>query len=110
MDSYFNFLELDKIDIKELLPLNKAVGINNKSLNHFLVNRDHPIRKLIRKPLQISFLRNTVLNSNVVEKIKNRNKKEMEYTPMTIDEKAFCDKYFKEDLIKLKENFGIEFG
>lgn len=109
MDSYFEFLGLDKIKIKELLAQNKAAGVKNKTLNKFLVNRDHPIRKLISKPLQISFLRNIILNSNVVEKIKSRNKEEMVYKGLTKEEITFCENYFQEDLIKLKKDFGIEF-
>ncbi len=109
MNSYFDFLGLDKIEIEKLLAKNEAAGVKNKTLNKFLVNRDHPIRRLISKPLQISFLRNIVLNSNVVEKIKNKNKEEMGYRILTAEEKAFCNDYFKEDLTKLKEEFGIEF-
>lgn len=109
MDTYFEFLELDRVEIKELQAQNKAAGVKNKTLNNFLVNRDHPIRKLISKPLQISFLRNIILNSNVVEKIKNGNKQEMSYQKRTPKEVDFCDNYFTEDLQKLKADFGIEF-
>ena len=110
MDDYFNFLELEEQIIKGLGAQNKAAGVKNKRLNKFLVNRDHPVRKLISKPLQISFLRNVILNSNVVEKIKSRNQQEMVYTEMTEKEKTFCQEYFKEDLQKLKEEFDIEFN
>ena len=109
MDDYFTFLELDKINIEKVDAQNKAAGVKNKSLNKFLVNREHPVRKLISKPLQISFLRNIILNSNVVEKIKSRNKQEMVYKELSEEEKKFCDEYFKDDLQKLKSSFGIEF-
>lgn len=109
MDSYFNFLELDNIEIQKLTAQNKSAGVKNKTLNKFLVNREHPIRRLISKPLQISFLRNIILNSNVVEKIKSSNKEEMVYQELTDQEKEFCDNYFREDLLKLKENFGVNF-
>jgi len=109
MDSYYDFLGLDKIELKELAVQNKAAGVKNKALNNFLVNREHPIRRLISKPLQISFLRKLVLNSNMVEKIKSSNKEEMVYKELTAEEKTFCENYFKEDLMKLKEDFGIEF-
>ncbi|MBL4593103.1 MAG: sulfotransferase domain-containing protein [Flavobacteriales bacterium] len=109
MNAYFNFLGLDNHKIKELSAQNKAAGVKNKALNKFLVNREHPVRKLISKPLQISFLRNIILSSNVVEKIKSSNKEEMVYQELTLEEKQFCNDYFKEDLIKLKQDFGIEF-
>ena len=108
-DDYFNFLGLEKIEIEKLPAQNKAAGVKNKTLNKFLVNREHPIRKLISKPLQISFLRNIILNSNVVEKIKNSNKEDLKYQPMSIEEKEFCENYFKSDLEKLKKDFGVEF-
>ena len=110
MDNYFQFLGLDKIEIQELSAQNKAAGVKNKTLNQFLVNRDHWLRKLISKPLQISFLRNIVLNSNVVDAIKNKNKEEMTYEPMTEKEAIFCKTYFSEDLKKLENEFGIRFN
>ena len=110
MDSYFNFLGIDTVEIKELSAQNKAAGVKNKTLNKFLVNREYPMRKLISKPLQISFLRNIVLNSNVVEKIKNNNKEELVYKELSKEEIEFCNNYFKEDLVKLKADFGIEFN
>jgi len=110
MDEYYDFLGLDKIKIERVSVQNKSVGVKNMVLNKFLVNRDHPVRKLISKPLQISFLRNIILNSNVVEQIKNKNKRELVYKEITENEIAFCNQYFKEDLAKLKKDFGIEFN
>jgi len=109
MDNYFNFLDLDKIKITELGAQNKAAGVKNKALNNFLVDRDHWLRKIIRKPLQIPFLRNLLLNSSVVDKVKNSNKEEMKYAAMTAEEKTFCVNYFAKDLQQLKEQFDIEF-
>jgi len=109
MDEYFTFLGIDKLIIEKLSAQNKASEIKNKTLNKFLVNRDHPIRKLIRKPLQISFLRNILLGSNIVEKIKNWNKSKSEYRLLFMDERAFCKKYFEKDLINLEKDFGIKF-
>lgn len=110
MDKYFSFLGIDKITVKKVEPQHQAAGVKNKQLNKFLVNRDHWMRKLISKPLQIGILRNIVLNSNVVEKIKEKNKEEVTYKPMTLKEKEFCRDYFKEDLKKLKEDFEISFN
>ncbi|MCO6498867.1 MAG: sulfotransferase domain-containing protein [Vicingus serpentipes] len=110
MDNYFKFLGLDKIQVAELSAQNSAAGVKNKKLNQFLVNREHPIRKLISKPLQISFLRNIILNSNVVEKIKLSNKREQQYVPMTEEEKNFCANYFAKDMQQLKKEFGVDFS
>ena len=110
MNNYVEFLGLNKIAMEKIPAQNKSAGVKNKSLNKFLVNRDHPIRKLISKPLQISFLRNIILNSNVVEKIKSSNTQGFNYNNMTAEEIDFCNGYFKEDLRKLKEDFNIEFN
>ncbi len=109
MDNYFNFLGLSKMVCKELPVQNKAAGVKNKTLNQFLANRDHWLRKLISKPLQISFLRKIVLNSKVVDTIKNSNKEEMVYQPMTEKEITFCKNYFREDLKKLAEDYQVDF-
>ena len=109
MNDYFKFLGLDSIKIQELEAQHKAAGVKNKTLNSFLVNRDHWLRNVIRKPLQFKPLRNLVLNSSVVDKIKEKNKEEHGYIPMTQEERAFCEVYFKEDLQQLKEEFGISF-
>lgn len=106
---YFNFLGIDEIEVRELAAKHKAAGVKNKQLNKFLVNRNHWLRRLISKPLQIGVLRNIVLNSNVVDKIKESNRQEMAYPLMTEIEKEFCDDYFKEDLQKLKDEFGVSF-
>ena len=50
-----------------------------------------------------------VLKSNVVDKIKESNRQEMAYPLMTEIEKEFCNNYFKEDLQKLNEDFGVSF-
>lgn len=109
MKRLFQFLELDDIEVQELSEQNQAAGVKNKGLNRFLVDRDHPLRKLIRKPLQIPFLRKLVLSSDVVGKVKNINKAESTNISMTDSEEAFCKNYFKEDLQKLKTDFGITF-
>lgn len=109
MNAYFDFLKLEKQTVQPLDAQNKAAGVKNKSLNKFLVNRNHWLRKLISKPLQIYFLRKIVLNSKVVDTIKNKNKEEMVYQPMTEKELAFCENYFREDLKKLAADFNVEF-
>lgn len=110
MSDYFNFLNIDNIEVKEIEAQHKAAGVKHKQLNKFLVNREHWLRKLISKPLQIGILRNVVLNSNVVDKIKDNNRQEMTYKAMTDNEKAFCEAFFKDDLKKLNDEFGVTFS
>jgi hypothetical protein len=110
MLNYFEFLGLEPIKIEKLEAQHKAAGVKNKSLNSFLVNRDHWLRSIVRAPLQFKPIRNLVLNSSVVDKIKEKNRSEMEYAPMSAEEKAFCHEYFKKDLAQLATDFGILFN
>lgn len=109
MKDYFTFLGVKDIQVKELEPLNQAATVKNKTLNSFLVNRDHWLRKVIRVPMQLKPIRNVVLKSNVVESVKDGNKQQQAYKKLTAEEQEFCHNYFREDLQKLKENFGITF-
>lgn len=109
LNRLFKFLGLTEFEVSVLKEKNKASGVKNKELNNFLSNREHWFRKLIRKPLQLSFIRNIIFKSSVVEKIKEANRTEQSYREMTLEEKIFCEKYFKEDLMLLKKEFGIEF-
>ncbi len=109
MNAYFDFLGLDAFQISELEAQHKAAGVKNKALNNFLVNRNHLLRKLVRLPLQVSFLRKMVLNSSAIDKVKESNRSEMKYALMSSEEKAFCTNYFKDDLEKLKAEFGVSF-
>ena len=109
MNRYFEFLGLKDFDVQEIQPLNVAASAKNESLNQFLVNRDHWLRRLVRWPLKFGPLRKLVLQSSVVDKVKRKNQQSANYSPMTIEEREFCNVYFKDDLRKLKEDFGISF-
>lgn len=109
LNKLFVFLNLVPFEVVEFNAQNKAAGVKNKGLNSFLVDREHWLRKLVRKPLQFKPIRNIIFKTGVVEKIKEVNRTELVYAEMTNEEKDFCDRYFKEDLAMLKKEFGIEF-
>lgn len=109
MNRYIEFLGIEPVKVQPLGAKNTAAGVRNKSLNRFLVNRDHWLRRLIRKPLKSGLLRKIVLKSSVVDQIKMKNQQQMNYPPMTPEDKSFCETYFKEDLRKLKEDFDVSF-
>lgn len=109
LNQLFCFLGVSKREVNIITPKNKASGVKNVGLNNFLINRNHWLRKILRKPLQLSFVRNFIFKTGVVEKIKETNRTDQVYREMTVEEKQFCDNYFKEDLILLKKDFGIEF-
>ncbi|MCB0402574.1 MAG: sulfotransferase domain-containing protein [Flavobacteriales bacterium] len=110
MLAYFRFLGLSPIEPEPLEAQHAAAAVKSKRLNRFLVNRDHWLRRVVRKPLQIGFVRRAVIGSNVVDKIKAKNREELSYPPMTKEERQFCNDYFKADLAALKQDFGIEFN
>lgn len=109
LNRLFDFLELEPYLVKKITAKNKAAGVKNKGLNSFLVDREHWLRKLIRMPLQFKLIRTVIFKTGVVEKIKEVNRTELVYNEMTDEEKVFCENYFKEDLVGLKREFGIEF-
>lgn len=105
----FHFLDVPPFDVSELNAQNKASGVKNKGLNVFLIDRNHWLRRLIRKPLQFKPIRYLIFKTGVVEKIKEVNRTEQIYAEMTDEEQVFCKQYFKEDLEALNNEFGIEF-
>jgi len=109
MKSLFSFLQLPEAEVSIIPQKNKAASVKSKGLNQFLVNRDHWLRTLIRKPMQVQFLRKFILNSNLVDVIKQKNRQTADYREMTVEENAFCQSYFEHDLQMLKKDFEIEF-
>lgn len=109
LNKLFEFLSVSEFDVLPLSERNKASGVKNKGLNNFLVDRDNWLRKLLRKPLQIGFVRTLIFKTGVVEKVKEVNRTEQVNREMTEEEKDFCEKYFQEDKALLKRDFGVTF-
>lgn len=109
MQRFFEFLELDAFDIAPLTAKNKAATAKNKALHQFLINRDHPIRKVIRKPLQVPLVKKAILKSGVADRLKTMNMKETKYDDMTPEERSFCSNYFAQDLALLERDYNIRF-
>ena len=108
MDELSDFLEIERFTIMPLEKQNEAKQVKSKSMQQFLLNRDHWLRKTVRVPLKVKFIKKIVLKSGVNDKLHDINKKDGEgYPLMTDEEREFCENYFKEDLVALKANFGI---
>ncbi len=108
MDRLCEHLGLEKIEIYPLEKQNAAKQVKSRSVQQFLLNRDHWLRKVVRVPLKIRFFKKLVLKSGVNDGLHRINKKDGEgYPPMTPEERAFCENYFREDLKRLQEDFGI---
>jgi len=111
MDDLSDFLGINRNQIESLDKQNEAKQVKSKSMQQFLLNRDHWLRKTVRMPLKVKFIKSIVLKSGVNDKLYSINKKDgAGYPPMTDEEREFCNDYFKEDRLKLAEQFGVEFN
>lgn len=105
-----NFLAVDKSGFNlKVETKNKASAPKNKAIHQFLINRNHPLRKIVRVPLQAPLIKKLFLKANIVEKIKEANRKELNYQPMSEEERQFADNYFKKDKELLKQQFNVSF-
>lgn len=108
MDQLSSFLAVDPFIITPLTAQNKAKRVKSKALQQFLLNRDHWLRNLIRRPLQIKVIKGFIIRSRINDRISLMNKKHGDgYPTISPEEKEFCQDYFKNDLNKLKEHFNI---
>jgi len=108
MDELSNFLQVENFTFQVLDEKNKAKQVRSKSLQQFLLNRNHWLRKTVRAPLRIKFMKNIVLRSGVNNRLYKLNEKAGEgYHAMNEEELKFCSDYFKEDLSLLEEGFGV---
>jgi len=109
MNELSDFLAIDRFTINPLEKQNEAKQVKSKSMQQFLLNRDHWLRKTVRVPLKIKFIKSIVLKSGVNDKLHGINKKEGEgYPAMTEEERLFCVAYFKDDREALNTTFGVE--
>lgn len=105
-----SFLEVESYKIEEKGVTNRAAGSKSKSLQQFLVNRDHWLRKIVRYPLKVKWLKKMILKSGMNEGLKKMNQKESN-KEINIGEKdkAFLDEFFSSELELLKEKYQLEF-
>lgn len=78
-----------------------------RAFEQFLLNRENPIRKFIRWGTP-SFLKKLIINSNVVDKIHDLNRKPSTYKPLNELTRLKAMKYFEKDIEALNNEFGIE--
>lgn len=109
MDNLSRFLGIGSFEIEPLEKQNKATQVRSRSLQQFLLNRDHWLRRTVRGPLKIKFVKSIVMRSGLNDRLYSLNKKDGEgYPPMTEEERKFCEAYFREDRAALKAEFGVE--
>jgi hypothetical protein len=88
--------------------LNKAAVPKNKTIQNFLLNRNNPVRKIIRNIVPRK-IKDSIINSGVVDKLHKLNKKELEYSPLSDEMRIIAGKYFENDLTLLKQDYNISF-
>ena len=108
IDQLSCFLEIPRFQITPLEAKNKAKKVKSKALQQFLLNRNHWLRNLIRRPMRIKIIKSFVLKTRINDRVNSMNKKYgAGYPPMTEQEKEFCSTFFMDDLKKLKDDFNI---
>lgn len=100
------FLDISYRSPGEVIKKNVAQSSKIKALQQIMVNRNHPLRKFIRK-VTPEVLKRLVLQSNLIHSIYQLNKAPAQYEPLTEEEKNQYKTYFKEDLEKLEKQFQI---
>lgn len=87
---------------------NKSSKVKSKHVQQFLLNRNTPLRKFLRKIIPKQ-LKNTILHSGLIEKLSKLNKTETTYQKISSDEYQFAKNILETDLKNLKDNFAINF-
>ncbi len=102
----FSFLGLPA-DTGEIERANAAAVPRSLKLEKFLLDRDHPLRKIIRKSVP-RFIKNLVIDTGVVDMLHEANRKEQPSEPLSKEKEKKARHYFREDLQLLKEEFQID--
>ena len=101
------FLKISEfIDITTDIKANKAAKSKSKVLQQFLLNRNNPMRIVLRKILPKK-VKSIILHSKLPEKLSFLNKTETVYKPITEEERKFAEQLLKKDSEMLKKEFVI---
>jgi hypothetical protein len=86
---------------------NTAAVPRNMKLERFFIDRDHFLRKVIRK-ITPGFIKRTVVGSGVVDRLHEANRREQGNQPISPEQESEARKYFIEDLQLLKQEFQVD--
>ncbi len=97
-------------DFKEIeeIKANKGQAVKNKKIEQILLNRNRPIRKVLRV-ITPNFMKKAIFRSKIIDKLHSLNKSDAEIKHITDQEKEIVKKLLKDDLLKLEKNFNINF-
>ena len=104
-----DFLDISKFNTdSDQVQANKAAKTKSKVLQQFLLNRNNPMRIMLRKILPKK-VKTKILHSGISEKLMKINRRETAYMPLSESHKEYCKEVLKEDLQLLKNEYGIYF-
>ena len=107
VNQLFNFLKIEEIAIDTSQKFNKAAKAKSKYIQQLLLNRDHPLRKIMR--IFLKPFRNILIRSGIIDKISGMNKTEAVIEPLKEAERKAASAYFEKDLLMLDTNYHIRF-
>lgn len=86
---------------------NTAAVPRNMKLERFFIDRDHVLRRVIRK-ITPPFIKRTVVGSGIVDRLHEANRKEQRNQPMSSEQEREARNYFLKDLQLLKQEFQVD--
>ncbi|NPA68001.1 MAG: sulfotransferase domain-containing protein [Chlorobi bacterium] len=102
-----DFLEISEFKITEKISANKSAKAKSEALQQFLLNRNTPARKFLRKILPKG-IKNLILNSKFPEKLSSINRKEIKYEPLSGEDRIFAEHFLEKDKERMEKIFGIK--
>ncbi len=103
-----DFLNIDEFEIEDAdIKANKSAEAKSKALQQFLLNRNNPLRTVLRKILPEK-IKQKILHSGITEKLSSINRKETSYTPISEEDRKYVDELLKKDINRLESVFGVK--
>lgn len=104
-----DFLDITEFKTKNTsIKANKSAKVKSKILQQFMLNRNNPARKFLRKVLPES-IKQKILHSKLPDKISSANRKETVYTEISEENRRFAEKLLQKDTERLEKILGIKF-
>lgn len=104
-EELFSFLNIPVYQ-GEITRANAAAVPKYMKLEKFFLDRDHVMRRIIRK-VTPRFFKNLIMGSGIVDRLHDANRREGNTIPLSKEETEKARQYFAADLQLLKKEFGI---
>lgn len=104
-----DFLNIDDFKIEDIeIEANKSAKTKSIALQQFLLNRNNPFRRALRKILPEK-IKQKILHSGITEKISSLNRTETSYTQISEEDRKYVNELLKKDIKRSESVFGIRF-